>query len=107
MSHQTKLTLAGVLFLVATAFCLRGCGHYPEVNKITYEHAKALFSVCNRQDTQRLQACANMITDAEANEEISSAEATYLNEIIESARNERWKEALAMSRQLMMDQLEY
>lgn len=107
MIHQTKLILAGLLLLVAIAFGARGCGHYSTVNEVTYEHAKALYSVCNRQDIQRLQTCAEMIAKAEQDDQISSTEAAYLNEIIEVARNEQWEESLAMSRQLMVDQVQH
>lgn len=107
MSNQTKLLLTGVPLLVVLVFLVKGCGHYGEVNEVTYEHAKALFSVCNRKDSKRLEVCADMIKKAAASEELSSVETSYLTGIIEAARNDQWKEALAMSRQLMVDQVEH
>lgn len=107
MSHQAKLLLSGVLALTAIVFFVQGCGQYGKVNEVTYEHAKALYSVCNRRDSKRLEICANMIAEAAANQQISNAETSYLTGIIEAARNDDWKESLAMSRQLMVDQLEH
>ena len=107
MPHQTKLLLAGFLLLAAFVFFVQGCSQYGKVNEVTYEHAKALYSVCNRRDSQRLEVCANMIAEAAANHELSRTETSYLTGIIEAARNDQWKESLAMSRQLMVDQLEH
>lgn len=105
MSHEIRLLFAGLLLLAATVFFVQGCGQYDTVNATTYEHAKALYSACNRRDRQRLEVCANMIAEAAANDELSSTEKSYLTDIIEAARNDQWDESLAMSRQLMVDQL--
>lgn len=105
MSHKIRLLFVGLLLLAATVFFVQGCGRYETVNAATYEHAKALYSVCNRRDRQRLEVCANMIAEAAANDELSRTERSYLTAIIEAARKNLWKESLAMSRQLMVDQL--
>ena len=106
MSHQAKLLLLGSVTLAAIVFFVQGCGQYGKVNEATYEYAKALYSICNRRDSERLEQCANMIYEAAEKEELSGTEASYLTGIIEAARNEDWKESLVMSRQLMVDQLE-
>lgn len=107
MSHQTKLIAAGVALLVFFAFFVRGCGQYPEVNEVTYEHAKALYSVCNRRDSEHLEVCETLIVEAAANQQLSRTETSYLTDIIDTARNGEWAEALAMSRQLMQDQVQH
>lgn len=105
MSSSSKLLGLGLLSLIATVFFVQGCGRYGKVNELTYEHAKALYSVCNRRDSEALEVCANLIAEAAAKEQLSSTETTYLNDIIKAARLDNWKDALAMSRQLMMDQV--
>jgi hypothetical protein len=106
MSQQRRIVVLAGLILVTLGVLMRGCGHYDKVNVATYEHAKALFSVCNRRDTNRLELCSKMIEEAAAAERISATEQSYLNDIIETARHERWEQALAMTRQLMVDQVE-
>lgn len=105
MSTQTKLLVVGLPILAALAFFARGCGRYDEVNEVTYEHAKALYSACNRHDQERVEACADMITKAMQDNEMSSPEAAYLTGIIASARKDQWQDAQAMARQLMVDQV--
>lgn len=104
MSQQTKVILV-CLFLVATVtIWVRGCRQYGEVNAVTFEHAKALYSVCNRHDSERLEICATMIESAAADQQISTTEAGYLRNIILAARGESWDDAQLMARQLMTDQ---
>ncbi len=100
------MILSGGIFLILLVFFMRGCGRYGEVNKATFSHAKALFSVCNRKDTERLELCATMIQEAATEGQISATEASYLSGIIAKAREDDWTEALAMSRQLMTDQID-
>jgi len=107
VSQQTKLIGAGAALLVSLVFFVRGCGQYAEVNEVTYEHAKALYSVCNRRDSERLEVCETLIVEAAANQQLSRRETSYLTDIIDTARNGEWVEALAMSRQLMEDQVQH
>ena len=106
MSQQTRLLLISLPVLTAIVFFARGCGRYDEVNELSYAHAKALFSICNRKDKQRLEVCADMITTATQNKKLSSTEASYLNDIIAVARKDQWQDAHAMARQLMVDQVD-
>lgn len=104
MFRQTPILLVSVLLLAVVAVCVRGCGHYGEVNAKTFGHAKALYSICNRRDAEWLDASEGMIAESESSAEISSKEAGYLREIIATARAEDWQEAQQMARQLMSDQ---
>ena len=70
MSPQTKFLGAGAALLVSFVFFVRGCGQYAEVNEVTYEHAKALYSVCNRRDSERLEVCETLIVEAAANQQL-------------------------------------
>ena len=105
MSQQAKITI-GVLGLCVVGFLCRGCGHYPKVSPTTYALAKALYSVCNREDNSRLTMTIQMVQEAEDSEKISSKEAVYLREIISTAQSGDWSAAEQMARDLMRDQSE-
>lgn len=106
MNLHTKILVSSLPMLAIVVFLVRGCMHYGEVNAATYEHAKALYSICNRKDAQRLEVCAAMIEEAATAAQISQTETAYLNDIITTARDRNWTDALAMSRQLMVDQID-
>ncbi len=107
MLHPPKLLVLGLLSLTLFVFFVQGCGQYGKVNELTYEHAKALYSICNRRDSEALEVCAGMIAAAAARGQLSSNETSYLNGIIAAARKGDWEDSLAMSRQLMTDQVEH
>jgi len=102
--NSSKSIIAGVIVLAVIAISVRGCGRYGEVNALTYQHAKALYSACNSRDPERLRTCTSMIAAAESGEGISSTESGYLKAIIDTADAGQWDDAQAMARQLMVDQ---
>jgi len=104
MKNRTLTVIGGIVLSLLVAFGVRGCGHYGEVNKATYEYGKALYSICNRHDTERLKLVSGMIDSASEKEEISRTEADWLRGIVDEAKAANWDEALSMSRQLMTDQ---
>ena len=106
MKNQTVMGVGGIALLLMLVVCVRGCGHYGEVNAATYEYGKALYSVCNRHDAERLEKVATMIDSALHNGEISTTEAGWLNGIVKEARATKWEKAMVMSRQLLTDQSE-
>ena len=105
-SNNSKWIIGGtgfaVLLAVAVYFTNRG---YGEVNRKTYDYAKALYSICNRRDTGGLDKIEGMIsTSAEAGD-LSEKEARWLNEIIEEARAGEWDSAARHSRRMLADQV--
>lgn len=95
--------LAGV-FAMLTVF--RGCGGYGEAGPAAYEHAKALYSICNRQDAPRLEKFSTSLASAVDAGEVTPKEQQWLAEIVALAQAGNWQEATANARRLMEDQID-
>ena len=93
------------LMILLVVLQFSGCG-YGEVSPTTYEYAKALYSITNRQLSERLDAVSEQVAARHAAGEISGREAQWLEAIIDNARNERWQEAMESARQMMEDQVQ-
>ncbi|MCA9051479.1 MAG: hypothetical protein KDA89_22225 [Planctomycetaceae bacterium] len=106
MFTRNFLLTAALLMLIMMPAGLHGCGQYGTVNSATFQHAMALSSACNSRRSERLNACANAISQSIATEEISSTEAKYLRDIIVEAEAANWSNAQEMARRLMADQAE-
>lgn len=92
-------------FSLLLLFCfLPGCQQYGEVSSKSYEFAKALYSICNRKDTARLEMIDTAITDAVAAEELPADEAEDLQDIIKRANDGEWSAAMLDCRTLMSEQ---
>ena len=84
---------------------LNGCG-YGKISPKAYEHAKALYSICNRKDKQRLTRYATLLREARTQGEISPKEADWLDDIVQEAQAGEWEDAAAKARRMMTDQVE-
>lgn len=82
-----------------------GCG-YGKVSSETYEYAKALYSICNRQDTDRLTAFYEQLSTANENQQISEQEARWLEQIADDAKQGNWSKATKECRRMMSDQVD-
>jgi hypothetical protein len=81
-----------------------GCG-YGEITPRAYEYAMSLYSICNRQDAERLEQFALLLeADAQAGE-LGDGEADWLRTILDDARAGEWSDAQASARQLLEDQV--
>lgn len=70
----------------------------------TYEISKALYSVCNQKNEERLVAVEKLIQSSLEQNEINDSEAQWLNEIITQAQEGKWEAAMQESRRMMEDQ---
>ncbi|MEZ6128662.1 MAG: hypothetical protein R3C59_08255 [Planctomycetaceae bacterium] len=104
MSRPTGLLIVLVCVLFGTLLSVRGCQRYGKVSDAAFAHAKALYSVCNRRDSSRLESCSQLIISAETSGELSSAEAGYLRAIIAAAQADDWATAQADARRMMAEQ---
>ena len=107
MNENGKLgLLIGLCGILGLIWAIRGCGGYGEVGPKTYEYAKALYSICNRQDADRLDEFAASLKKSHEAGDVRDQEHAWLDEIIQTAQAEEWEEATAMARRLMEDQVE-
>lgn len=83
---------------------MSGCG-YPTVSPKTYEIAKALYSACNRQSDAHVELVSETIQAAKDGGEITSREASWLETIVDQARQGEWEAAMLECRKLMEDQI--
>jgi len=90
--------------LLAAVVTIAGCS-YGEVTPVTYEYAKALYSITNRKDATRLDQVHSQVETALAQQELSEREARWLHQIVEDAAAGRWEKANRAARQMMEDQL--
>lgn len=94
----------GIVLVALFVMQFNACG-YPEVSPKTYEISKALYSVCNQKNKERLETVTKLIEKSLSNEEISDSEADMLNEIVAQAQADEWEKAMLESRTLMEDQV--
>lgn len=106
MPHIPRtLGIAGLLVLVLLGVVvLRGCS-YGEISPEAYEFAKALYSICNRQDATRLQAFEDRIAAAAESSQLTQNEHAWLQQIVATARSGDWENAMLETRRLMADQV--
>ncbi|MEM9353015.1 MAG: hypothetical protein AAGA92_08375 [Planctomycetota bacterium] len=83
-----------------------GCGGYGKVSPETYEYAKALYSITNRQSSERLDRAEEMILAARDAQELPAAESEWLLAIVADARGGDWEGASQEARRLMDDQVD-
>jgi len=93
------------MLLVVILIPLNACG-YPEVSPKTYEISKALYSVCNQKNQERLQTVKALIESSLESKEINEDEADMLFEIVAQAQANDWDAAMVESRNLMEDQID-
>jgi hypothetical protein len=95
-------------WLVASLFAAlsaAGCG-YGEVTPRCYDYAKALYSICNRRDADRLEEFDALIEADLLAGELAEREAGWLRQIADQARSGEWASAQSAARKLLDDQVE-
>jgi hypothetical protein len=106
MNHLTKRICRTVCVgLLLTGFAIAGCG-YGEVSHRGYEHATALYAICNRRDVERLEKYAALVESELVAGDISRKEADWMRAIVAQARSGEWQAASSEVRQLMEDQVD-
>lgn len=102
---KQDFNISTVLILITCLFCTTsGCTGYGKVSDRTYELAKALYSICNAKDEQRLVKIRTMISDEKPGVAMTAREIDWLENIVEQAEAGQWDSASAKARQLMEDQ---
>ena len=106
MWHHRSRKLFLPALAAATIGFVGGCG-YPKVSSRTYEIAKALYAVCNREQSDKLESVVALINDSLHDGSISTAESRWLRAVIEQARAGEWESATRETRQILEDQIEW
>ena len=88
----------------ALGLFVSGCG-YGEVSPKAYEIAKALWSICERKDAERLDKVSELIAESEKAGEVTAEEAGWLRDIVEDGRDGDWDDAVEAAREMMSDQV--
>jgi hypothetical protein len=81
-----------------------GCGGYSGASHRTYEYAIALYTICNRQHTAKLDEIAVKIAADAASGELPKGEVTWLEAIVEDARRGEWKAGMHAAREIIRQQ---
>jgi hypothetical protein len=100
--HYALAALVFGALILVLMFWNRG---YGELSPKGYEYAKALYSICNRQDEARLEEIAKMLSEARANGDVSQRESDWLHEAIAVAQSGEWEEANLLARRMLEDQV--
>lgn len=81
-----------------------GCG-YGKISPTTYEFAKALYAVTNRQGSAQLVVVDQQIRTATAQGQISAQESDWLLAIVAQAQSGNWQRANRAARTMLQDQI--
>ncbi len=99
--RQSSFLLATVL---VGSMLLPGCGGYSGASYRTYEYANALYTICNRQHTAKLDEVAVKIAADTASGELPEGEAKWLEAIVDDARRGDWKRGMKTAREIVRQQ---
>ncbi len=105
MDNRKVLIAISLLVVIASGLYWLLNRGYGEVGDQGYKIATALFSVCSRQDAQRLATVEKLIAQSKDEGSLQPNEAKWLSGIVESAKSGRWEQAASSVRELMDDQI--
>lgn len=98
--------------IIASLLIIIGVGWYffgypkPKLSPSGYDHALALFSVCNRHDAIKLQQIEQLINDNLVAGTLQLNDANWLRKIIGHADRGDWELASTRLRRLLSQQVE-
>ncbi|WP_442481675.1 hypothetical protein [Aeoliella sp. SH292] len=91
-------------FVALALISVMGCG-YGEVSPKTYEYTQALYSITNRQSTEKLAEFESKLAEAQTAKELNDSEFDLLSDIVATAKSGDWKSAQGECRELMEAQI--
>ena len=83
---------------------LVGCADHPPLERPSYDLAKALYAVCNRQSTEHLAKFDEVLAEAIAAGKVGPQEEAALRQIAQEAAAGEWYDAQEMARELIASQ---
>ena len=81
-----------------------GCADHPPLERPSYDLAKALYAVCNRQSPEHLAKFDEVLAEAIAAGKVGPQEESALRKIAEVAAAGEWYDAQEMTRALIASQ---
>ena len=100
----TRQRSAKALLAIALVMTLAGCADHPPLERPSYDLAKALYAVCNRQSTEHLAKFDEVLAEAIAAGEVGPQEEAALRQIAQEAAAGEWYDAQEMARELIASQ---
>jgi hypothetical protein len=101
MRRFSVITRAVALGIVVA---VSGCADHPPLERPSYDLAKALYAVCNRQSTEHLAKFESVLAESVAAGKVGVEEEVALRSIAAEASNGDWREAQEMARDLIASQ---
>ncbi|WP_428304041.1 hypothetical protein [Lacipirellula sp.] len=90
--------------LGAVVLATTGCGNHPPLERPSYDLAKALYAVCNRQSTEGLQKFDTVLAESIAEGKVGPNEESALRAIAAVAAAGDWQAAQEQARELIASQ---
>jgi predicted small lipoprotein YifL len=100
----TRQRSAKALLAIALMMTLAGCADHPPLERPSYDLAKALYAVCNRQSTEHLAKFDEVLAEAIAAGKVGPQEEAALRQIAQEAAAGKWYDAQEMARELIASQ---
>jgi len=100
----TRQRSAKAILTIALVTTLTGCADHPPLERPSYDLAKALYAVCNRQSTEHLAKFDEVLAESIAAGKVGPQEESALREIAEVAAAGEWYDAQEMARELIARQ---
>jgi hypothetical protein len=93
-----------LFFIAALMVCAVGCADHPPLERPSYDLAKALYAVCNRQSTEHLAKFDEVLAESIAAGKVGAEEEAALRQIAQEAAAGQWHDAQEMARELLASQ---
>jgi hypothetical protein len=90
--------------LLVVSLTLVGCADHPPLERPSYDLAKALYAVCNRQSTEHLAKFDEVLAESIAAGKVGAEEEAALRQIAQEAAAGQWHDAQEMARELLASQ---
>lgn len=103
-SKTTASSVVRAFIVAATLLATVGCADHPPLERPSYDLAKALYAVCNRQSTEHLAKFDEVLTEAIAAGKVGPQEEAALRQIAQEAAAGEWYDAQEMARELIAGQ---
>jgi len=109
VNFDSSILKYGGAALLCAVICLpfaSGCQEYGTVSVSAYQVATAVYSTCNRQDTQRLPVIRTKIDELHTSGNLTAKESNWLTAMVALADNGDWESAMLDARTMLDEQVQ-